>query len=194
MADARTVETVERMELRTSTGSLIGWGALGLAAAAVAALVPELERGHRVFYGLVGLAMVGIGLIGALRRRPPSVTLDGAGLHDTRLREPLVPWSLLDLAYYQPSDRTIRLRFRPGGGHSTEPATGSSGTHALLNALLPTLRLLAAHEFRDGELCVPLRGLAFDPTALRRLLATYTRPYEKTPYAAEVGAGSRSGS
>jgi hypothetical protein len=126
VADARTVETVERMELRASPGSLIGWGALGLAAAAVAALAPGLARDHRIVYGLVGLAMVGTGLVGALRRRPPSLTLDGAGLHDARLREPLVPWSVLDLAYYQPSDRTIRLRFRPGGGHSTEPATGSS--------------------------------------------------------------------
>jgi hypothetical protein len=40
---------------------------------------------------------------------------------------------------------------------------------------------------------VPLGGLAFDPTALRRLLATSTRPYEKTPYAAQVAEGSRGG-
>jgi hypothetical protein len=49
---------------------------------------------------------------------------------------------------------------------------------------LPLLSFFNVFAYRGGELCIPLRGLAFDPAALRRVLAERTRPHAKEAYLA----------
>lgn len=173
----------ERLELRLSPRALVGSAVCGLALCALAVVVPPGNGAVPFYLAAFGAALLVVAGSGVYRRRRPVVTLDSAGLRDERLREPRIPWSNLDVAYYKPAERAIRLRFRPDRGHSNEPASR-------VGALLPGLHSATLHAFHDGELSIPLRGLAFDGAALRRLLASRTRPHEPTPYAAQVAADS----
>jgi hypothetical protein len=115
------------------------------------------------------------------------LSVDADGLRDARLRDGFVPWSSVDVAYYQPSDRSLRVRFRPGSSHPIEPARRAGPIGAWFEG---SNRF--AHAYREGELCVPLRGLGVDPQQLRRVLEARTRPHRKTPYATEVAEAAAS--
>jgi hypothetical protein len=178
----------ERLELRYSARTWLLTAGLGVALCVAAAIVPRGDGAAPVNLAVFGLLFLGAAAAVAIRGRRPVVILDRDGLRDERLRESLIPWSVLDVAYYHSAERSIRLRFLPGRSHPVEPAR--AGT-AWLGLLVPALRHVTPHAFHEGELCVPLGSLGAETGALRRLLATRTRPYEKTPYAAEVAADAR---
>jgi hypothetical protein len=160
--------------LRPSLTAALGFAVCGLFLAFVPRLATD-DPDVRLAYLALGLAVVVLSVPGLLRRRAV-VVLDEAGIVDRRLAEPRIPWSLLEIAYYQPRERALRLRFAEGRGHSTEPAGRF--------AKLPPFSFFNVFAYRGGELCIPLRGLAFDAAELRRALAERTRPLEKDPYLA----------